>query len=44
MDFDKAQLKEDQFSDEAIQAAIENHGIEEILQQFDPKTGKPKKK
>jgi len=43
MDFDKSALSEDPFSDEAIQAAIENHGIEEILLQFDPKTGKPKK-
>ncbi len=42
-DFNKSALSEDPFSDEAIQATIENHGIEEILLQFDPKTGKPKK-
>jgi hypothetical protein len=43
-DFDDSKTKNDPFSEEAIQAAIENHGIEEVLQQFDPKTGKPRKR
>ncbi len=43
MDFDQSKINEDPFSEEAIQATIENHGIETILKQFDPKTGKPKK-
>ncbi len=43
-DFDQSLKTDDPYSDGAIQAALENHGIEEILLQFDPKTGKPKKK
>lgn len=43
-DYDHSMSTDDAFSDKAIQAAIENHGIEDVLLQFDPKTGKQKKR